>query len=582
MKKIFATIALLMAIGLPAMSKSKTITLKIIETSDVHGSFFPFDFINRKPVSGSMARVSSYVKRMRRQYGANVILLDNGDILQGQPTSYYYNYIDTTEANIAASIVNYMGYDAQVPGNHDIEPGHRVYDKWIKEVKCPILGANIINTATRTPYLKPYTIIKRDGVKIAVLGMLTPAIPNWLTGNLWSGMAFDEMVQTARKWMEHIRRHEKPDVMIGLFHSGREGGITTATYEEDAALRVAREVEGFDLVLFGHDHTPYATTTTNAAGHPVVCLDPANAARRIAEATVTLTPAHGGYNKEVTGHLVDMRDEEIDTEFMIHFQEAYNKIEQFVGKRIGRFDNKISTRDCYFGSSAFNDLVLNLELNITGADIAFNAPLQFDASINKGDVFVSDMFKLYKYENQLYVMRMTGEEVRKHLEMSYGLWINTMKTPDDHLLLLSEKTINDQQRLGFKNFSFNFDSAAGIDYEVDVTKPCGQKVKILRMSNGKPFDPDAWYKVAVNSYRGNGGGELLTRGAGIAHDSLESRIVWRSEKDQRYYLMREIERRGILSPVPNNNWRFVPEDIVRQAARRDYDLLFSKHQNDEK
>ena len=582
MKKIFATIALLLTLGLPVMSKSKTVTLKIIETSDVHGSFFPFDFINRKPVSGSMARVSSYVRRLRQQYGNNVILLDNGDILQGQPTSYYYNYIDTTATNIAASVVNYMKYNAEVPGNHDIEPGHKVYDKWIKEVQCPMIAANITDTRTGKPYLKPYTIIERSGVKIAVLGMTTPAIPNWLSGSLWSNMAFDDMVLSARKWMEHIRRHEKPDVVIGLFHSGREGGITTPTYEEDASLRVAREVEGFDLVLFGHDHTPYSATVTNTAGKPVVCLDPANAAKRVAEATITLTPTRHGYSKLVSGTLTDVRNEPIDAEYMAHFQEAYDKIEQFVGKRIGRFEKEISTRDCYFGSSAFNDLILNLELSITGADIAFNAPLLFDAKIDQGDVYVSDMFKLYKYENQLYVMRLTGEEIRRHLEMSYDLWINTMKSPDDHLLLLSDKTISDQQRLGFKNFSFNFDSAAGIDYEVDVTQPYGHKVKILRMSNGQPFDPNRWYRVAVNSYRGNGGGELLTRGAGIPRDSLESRIVWRSERDQRYYLMQEIERQQTLCPTPNNNWRLVPDSLVKPAAKRDYDLLFNHGQRDKK
>ena len=171
-------------------------------------------------------------------------------------------------------------------------------------------------------------------------------------------------------------------------------------------------------------------------------------------------------------------------------------------------------------------------------------------------------------------MRMTGEEIRKHLEMSYDLWVNTMKSPDDHLLLLSEKTVGDQQRMGFKNFSFNFDSAAGIDYEVDVTKPDGEKVRILRMSNGQPFDEHQWYHVAVNSYRGNGGGELLTRGAGIPHDSLSSRVVWRSERDQRYYLMKEIEKAGIITPKPNNNWRFVPEDWVKPAAARDRKILF--------
>ena len=143
-----------------------------------------------------------------------------------------------------------------------------------------------------------------------------------------------------------------------------------------------------------------------------------------------------------------------------------------------------------------------------------------------------------------------------------------------HLLLLDSQTRGDQQRLGFKNFSFNFDSAAGIDYEVDVTKPNGQKVKVLKMSNGEPFDENKYYKVAVNSYRANGGGELLTRGAGIAKDDLDDRIVWRSEFDLRHYLMEEIKRLGTLNPQPNTNWRFVPEQWTQEAAKRDRQLLF--------
>ena len=186
------------------------------------------------------------------------------------------------------------------------------------------------------------------------------------------------------------------------------------------------------------------------------------------------------------------------------------------------------------------------------------------------------MFNLYKYENQLYVMRLTGEEIRKHLEMSYDLWVNTMKSPDDHLLLLDTHTKGDQQRLGFKNLSFNFDSAAGIDYEVDVTKPDGEKVKILRMSNGEPFDEKKWYKVAVNSYRANGGGELLTRGAGIPRDSLQARIIWKSQYDLRHYLIDWISRQPEFNPQPGHNWKFVPEDWTTEAAKRDSELLFGK------
>jgi 2',3'-cyclic-nucleotide 2'-phosphodiesterase/3'-nucleotidase len=563
----------------PAMAKKKTqtVTLRIIETSDVHGSFFPYDFITRKPKRGTLARVSTYVNKLRAELGENVILLDNGDILQGQPTCYYYNYIDTESTNVAADVINYMHYDAETFGNHDVETGHACYDKWIKEVNCPMLGANIIDTKTGKSYVPPYTILNRQGVKIAIIGMITPAIPNWLTEDIWSGLRFDEMVSTARYWMDYLQKNEHPDVVVGLFHSGKEGGIKTAEYEEDASIRVAQEVPGFDLVLFGHDHTRHNEVVTNVEGKPVTCLDPANNAISVADATIQLTLRKGKViSKTVSGNIVDVVDEPLDEAYMEHFKSHMEKVSAFVNRQIGVFKNTISTRDSYFGNSAFNDFILNLQLQITGADISFNAPLSFDASIKKGPVTVSDMFNLYKFENQLYVMRLTGEEIRKHLEMSYDLWMNTMTSPDDHLLLLSESTYGDQQRLGFKNFSFNFDSAAGIDYIVDVTKPDGQKVKILQMSNGEPFDETKWYKVAVNSYRGNGGGELLTRGAGIPRDELEKRVIWRSDRDQRYYLMKEIERMGEVDPQPNNNWKLVPEEWVKPAAERDRKILFKE------
>lgn len=578
MKRLLTLCILAQLIFIPVMAK-KTVSLRIIETSDVHGVFFPYDFINRKPKVGSLARVSSYVNKLRQTYGENLILLDNGDILQGQPLCYFYNFINTSDTNIAAEVVNYMKYDAQVFGNHDVETGHDVYDKWVKELNCPTLGANVINTETGKPYVTPYIILHRQGVKIAILGMLTPAIPNWLTEDLWKGMRFDNMVKSAKYWMEHLQKVEKPDIIIGLFHSGKEGGITTDEYEEDASIRVAKEVPGFDLIFYGHDHTRNNDIVTNSIGKEVVCLDPSNNAVFVSDASIELTlKGKKVVDKHITGNLVNVIDEPIDEDYMSHFQPHIDKINGFVNKKIGEAKQSISSRDAFFGSSAFSDLILNLQLEITGADIAFNAPLSLNAVIQKGDILMSDMFNLYRYENQLYVMRLTGEEIRKHLEMSYDLWVNTMKSPEDHLLLLTERTRDDQQRLGFKNFLFNFDSAAGIDYEVDVTKPDGEKVHILQMTNGEPFDESKWYKVAINSYRANGGGELLTLGAGIPQDQLKSRVIWMSEKDQRYYLMKEIEKAGVIDPQPNNNWKFVPEEWVKQAAERDRALLFKNQE----
>lgn len=557
------------------MAQEKTVELRILETSDVHGCFFPYDFINRCPMKGSLARISTYVKQLRETYGDNLLLFDNGDILQGQPTCYYCNYIKPEMENVAASVVNYLNYNAQTVGNHDIETGHDVYDKWINEVKCPMLGANVIDAQTGNPYLKPYVIFEREGVKIAVIGMLTPAIPNWLNESLWKGLRFESIVKSARKWVKHVQENEHPDIIIGLFHSGREGGIKTDEYEEDETLKTAREVAGFDVILNGHDHTMHKDVVRNVEGKHVLCLNPSSNALMVSDVKLTVKLSKGKVvDKRVDGEVVKISNMDIDQDFVDHFQPQIDSVKAYVDRIIGKSEVTIRVRDSYFGSAPFSDFIHNLQLKITGADISFNAPLTYDSEIKKGDIRVSDMFNLYKYENQVYVLRMTGEEVRKHLEMSYDLWVNTMTSADDHIMLLNEYAKNDQQRFGFKNLAFNFDSAAGIIYEVDVTKPNGEKVRIISMANGEPFDENKWYNVVMNSYRGNGGGEFLTQGAGIPHEELAKRRVFESEKDQRFYLTREIEKMGVISPRANNNWRFVPEEWTAPAIERDMKLIY--------
>jgi len=184
------------------------------------------------------------------------------------------------------------------------------------------------------------------------------------------------------------------------------------------------------------------------------------------------------------------------------------------------------------------------------------------------------MFALYKYENLLYTMRMTGREIKAYLEMSYGLWTNQMKGPDDHILLL-DSVLDNGRRRGLKNLSYNMDSAAGILYTVDVSKPEGSRIVVESMADGTPFDLDKEYRVALNSYRGNGGGELITRGAGIPHSDLTSRLIATTEKDLRYYMMQRIIEQKIVTPRQLNHWRFIPDEWAPAALERDRKILFS-------
>lgn len=558
-------------------AKQRIVKLHILETTDVHGGFFPWDFTTKRPMRGSLARVATYVENVRRNNPDGVILLENGDILQGQPINYYYNFEATDKENIAASCVNFLRYDAQTFGNHDIEPGHAVYDKWAKELQCPMLGANIYDTTTGQPYVKPYTILNRQGVKIAVIGMITPAIPSWLPEPIWSGLQFKDMVPEAKKWIKIVKEQEKPDLIIGLFHAGADGGITTETYSENPTMLVAQQVPGFDVILFGHDHMVNKSVIKNSEGKEVLLCNASNNAQNVADVEVTLT--YNGkklVDKNLQGNIVDVRDIAINEAYMKTFETEIEDVKKWTDRQIGIFENTISSHDSFFGPSAFTDLILNLQLSLTKADISIAAPLKMNAVINKGPLTVGDMFNLYKFENKLYVMNLTGEEIRKHLEMSYDLWVNTMTSPDDHIMKLDDRTRGSNEKAGFKNMTFNFDSAAGIDYIVDVTKPDGEKVKILQMSNGQPFDEKKMYKVALNSYRANGGGELLTRGAGIPHEELEKRTIYKSELDLRHYLMEEIQRLGTLNPQSNDNWRFVPEEWTKPAIARDRKIIYNE------
>ena len=570
MKKwCFLLLWLLLSSGINATTRE--VKIKLVETSDIHGNFFPYNFIKQKTWNGSFARICSYVREERKTYGDNLLLIDNGDVLQGQPSAYYYNYIDTTSTHVAASMLNYMGYTVGNMGNHDVETGHAVYDRWISECQFPVLGANIIRTADESTYLKPYEVIERDGVKIVLLGMITPAIPIWLPENLWSGLRFDDMEQTARKWVPIIQEKEHPDLLIGIFHAGREARTIAGKYREDACLEIAQNVPGFDVIFMGHDHSLYNGKVLSSAGDSVCVINPANEGKMVGTVEIVLTlDDNKVVKKSVKGALQSMAKYEPDPDFMQQFAGQYQAVEQFVSEKVGSIEETLSAQPAFFGPSPFVDLIHSIQLELTGADVSFSAPPAFNTQIQKGYIYMSDMFNLYKYENLLYTMSLTGREIKGYLEESYAIWTNQMKSADDHLLLLKQME-NGTYRCA--NPYFNFDSAAGIIYTVDVTKPQGEKIQIQSMADGTPFDLDKTYKVAINSYRGNGGGDLLTKGAGIASDDLSGRIIGSTEKDLRYYIMQNIKSKGSIHPQPLNHWKMIPEEWTKKAAERDAKLI---------
>jgi len=577
MKKISFYLLLLTALWLSACSQPKAdhIQLKIMGTSDVHGALLPYDLVNDRETNSSLAQVYSYVTKAREDKTTDLILLDNGDILQGDPMVYYSNFEKTNTTHICAQVMNYMHYDAATVGNHDIEPGHEVYDRVRKEFKFPWMAANAVRNSDGKPYFKPYTIIEKEGAKIAVLGLITPAIPKWLPEKIWEGMHFEPMVSSAKKWVKIIQEKEHPDFVIGLFHSGTGATLTKGgEVPENASILVAKNVSGIDMVICGHDHHENILWVENPEGKKVLVMDPRNKARFIAEADVDLdwNTETKTYDKQIKGKLVQVADLKESPQYVAHFQPMFEEVKNYVSKPVGVFKESISTRDAMFGDSPFMDLIQHIQLDLAKADISFAAPLSYNTSIDSGKLYVRDMFKLYRFENLLYTMNLTGKEVKDFLEFSYKDWFRQMKKPTDDLLNI--ETTEKGSRL--TTLFFNYDAAEGIDYIVDVSKPYGDRVKILQMSNGKAFDETKMYRVALNSYRGNGGGNHLTEGAGLSKAELTSRLVNSTTKDLRYYLMKWIEKKGTIDIKCNNNWKVVPEKWWQQAKTKEYKLLYGE------
>ena len=333
----------------------------------------------------------------------------------------------------------------------------------------------------------------------------------------------------------------------------------------------------------GHDHAGWNFEVKNTEGKSVLILGTLAGAQTVAVANLNMT-----FDKicelwtinSIEGEIINIKGYTADKDFMERFSPALEEAKQYVNRKIGQFDKTISSRDAVFGPAGFTDIVHTIQFELTGADISFTAPLALNTQIKAGDVFVRDMFNLYRYENLLYTMSLSGEEIKKYLEYSYGNWFNQMKDENDHLLkfrkdeegniFYSERSKSPELEERF----YNYESAAGIDYVVDVSKPEGSRVTINELSDGRNFDLSSTYKAAVNSYRGNGGGGHLTRGAGIPQEQLASRVLDSTEKDLRYYMMKWIEKQGTVSPNILNNWKVVPEDWWQRGKEKDYKILF--------
>ena len=571
--------ACLLLLGCGHRLKDGDYTLTVLSTNDVHASWFDSTYIGNG-VKRSLFAVNTYVDSVRTADGAaNVLLVDAGDCLQGDNAAYYYNYIDTLSPHLFPRLAAYMQYDAIAWGNHDVETGHAVYDRVQKELVqagIPFLAGNAIRTDNGKSYFPLYKMVVKGGLRVAVLGYENANIGAWLAEEVWSGIHFEPVAGRIQQDVDYVREREHPDVVVAVIHSGTGKGDSSNL--ESESLDVFNKVRGVDFVICGHDHVPFVETRGDRA-----FLNSGSHCRFIAEGKLHLKVQDGQLvGKSFETDLIRVDAQKADSAMREHFRPDFEKVKAFTLQEVGVLNTELRTRDAFIGMCDYVNLIHRLCMEQEPAELSIAAPLTYNGTVKPGVLIFNDLFTIYPFENQLYVIRMTGEEIVKYLEASYDRWIRTVTGPGQHVLrIVPRENLRTQQKgWSFEGLTYNFDSVAGINYTVDVTQPRGSRIHVRSMADGSAFDPARTFNVAITSYRASGGGGLLDE-IGIDTDNINERVVARYPEIRNilYDYLKEngsIDPEVIGDPKVIGSWRFVPEKLAVPALKADLALLFGK------
>src|SRR5437868_5792534 len=242
--------------------------LTLISTTDLHGNIAPLDYYTNKPDARGLAKAATIIAQIRKE-NPNSLLLDSGDTIQGTPLVYYHNKINNTPIDPMMLAMNTLRYDAMTVGNHEYNFGLKVLEKARSEAKFPWLSANTYRVGTNETAYQPYLIKEINGVRVGVLGLTTPGIPNWENKENYEGLEFRETVGEARKWVKVLREKERVDLVVIAMHMGLEEDLRTGEVNpsnvpnENAAVKIARQVAGVDVILMGHTHREVPAVVIN-------------------------------------------------------------------------------------------------------------------------------------------------------------------------------------------------------------------------------------------------------------------------------------------------------------------------------
>ncbi len=552
-------IALWLAAALPA----RTVTITLLATTDLHGNVLPYDFYTAKPAARGLAKIATMIEQIRAET-PNVVLIDCGDTIQGAPIeSVYQHYVRfgsmplnlplpaPLEHDPMMLAMNYLKYDAMTVGNHEYNFGLKNLNKARGEAKFPFLSANTtIAGGAAKPY-DAYFVKDVGGVKVAIVGLTTPAVPMWEEPANIGGIKFAALQPAAAAAVAEVRKKYQPALVIVAAHAGLGRDLKTGVAErgelagENTIYDVAEKVPGIDAIVFGHTHQQLES------GHigDVLLMQPKNWGISLGRIDFTLDDSGGAWHVvNKTSRLLPVTDATAADPQIVKLAEPYYKAaEAYLSAPVAAAKEPMTSEFARVRDTSLIDAIQEVQLKYAKADVSFSSAFNTRVRVAAGPVSVRAIAALYLYDNTLYTIEGTGRMVRQALENA-AKYFHDCKGDCSH-----------EQLIDTRMPGFNYDMAQGVEYEIDLARPAGSRVQNLRWK-GKPLADDQKLRLAVNNYRAGGsGGYSMFR---------EAKVVWRSTDEIRDMMIEYYTAKKSLPTAPDNNWRVVPE-AARVALERE-------------
>lgn len=556
--RVFRAAALFLLLAFVGYAEEIKVTL--LATTDLHGNLLPYDYFTAQPANRGLAKIATLIQAARAD-NPNSLLIDCGDTIQGTPLeAVYQHYVETGRLPLKLAFagsplehepmmlaMNAIGYDAMVVGNHEFNFGLKNIARARRDARFPWISSNIhvVRGSSVQPFA-PYFVKSIAGVKIAVVGVTTPGIPNWETEEHYRGYEFENGVDAVRRAVAEVRGREHPDIVIVAAHSGLDRDPQKETSasgdsHENMVYQIATEVKGIDAIVFGHTHSQLASLRIG----DVLLMQPKNWGMSLGRMEFVLdrSDTTGWKITSKSSKLIPVTNATGADPKILEIAKPYQELaENYLNTPVADAPVELNARLARVEDTAIIDAVQQVQLFYSNADVSFASSFNARAEIPKGQVTVRQIASLYVYENQLYAIQGNGKMVREALENAARYYKSCSAD-------CSQGPLINPQVIGY-----NYDMAEGVDYEIDLKQPPGNRIRNLRW-HGEPLSDDQPLRIAVNNYRAGG-----SAGYSMFRDA---NIVWRSPDEIRDLVIQYYTDRGKLPTQPDNNWRVVP-DAARQ------------------